>query len=102
MVFDSLVDLVRSVSAGSSLSAFVVQYRNRDYYSLADSEEAAVAAVAVKLGMQVGLVPLDLVVQAARVAEDSRMAAPAPAELKKGGKARDMFQPVKPASDPEK
>lgn len=66
ILFDSLAELVGNIQPGDVRAAFSVGYRGKDFYALAEGEDEAAGAVARSLGMQVGLVPLDMIVAAAR------------------------------------
>lgn len=93
-IFESLEQLVAAVVPGGSQSAFIGRYRNKDSFILAEDENDAMAVLAESMGMQVGLVPLDLLIKAA--SRNSRPAlpvaapvpapsAPAPAPAEEGG-----------------
>ena len=66
VLFDSLAELVGNIVEGDSRAAYSVGYRGKDFFCLAESEGEAAGAVAMSMGMQVGLVPLDMIVSAAR------------------------------------
>ena len=66
VLFDTLGELLADVAAGDDRSAFLVKYRAKDYFALAIDEDGALAAVARSLSMEVGAVPLDLILAAVR------------------------------------
>lgn len=86
VLFGSLAELVGEIMQGDTRAAYSVGYRGKDFYALAASEDEAAGAVAMSLGMEVGLVPLDLIVAAAR-----RIAAAAPAKPSEFTFDRDVF-----------
>ncbi len=64
VLFDSIDDMVGEIQEGDNRSAFIVKYRGKDFFALAVDEASAMAEVAKELKMEVGLIPLDLIVGA--------------------------------------
>ena len=85
IIFASIEEMVSQIKPGDDRAAFLVQYRNKDYFCLSQTEVEALAAVAEELSFKVGTVPLDLVIAAARNAFMNSAAPPATAEAVAAG-----------------
>lgn len=81
VLFDSIDEMIGEIQEGDDRSAYLVKYRGKDFFALAVDESAALAEVAKELKMEVGLLPLDLIVAATR-----RAMAALKANIASGGK----------------
>lgn len=66
IIFESLEELILSAEGSRDVSPFLVRYRGKEHYALAETEEDAVSEVARSNGYDVGMIPLDLIISATR------------------------------------
>lgn len=66
ILFSTLAEAVAEVKPGDDRQLLIVKFKAKEYYTLADGVEAALAAVLQHLGAEAGAVPLDLILQACR------------------------------------
>lgn len=66
VIFNTIEELVADIKEGDDRAAFCVKYRAKDSFALATSETEAMGEVARAMGMEVGLIPLDMIVAATR------------------------------------
>lgn len=85
VLFDSIEEMVSQITEGDDRAAYIVKYRGKDFFALAIDESVAMAEVAKELKMEVGLVPLDMIVAAARRAAMGQVATTASANGEGGG-----------------
>lgn len=66
VLFSNLPEMVAEIVPGDERAAYIVKFKSKEHFALAESPDDALAAVMRELGAEVGNVPLDLVVAAAR------------------------------------
>lgn len=94
-IFDTVDDLVANVTEGDNRAPFIVVHRNVDYFVLASDEIEALAEVfREKSKAQVGTLPADLLIAAARRAA---LASAPRATAVEGKAAKGRGKAAKPA-----
>lgn len=66
VIFTSLRELLLAVGERDNRQPFLVKFKAKDHYCLAESEAEALAAVVESQGAQCGPVPLDLIMREAK------------------------------------
>jgi len=66
ILFSTLAEAVAEVKPGDDRQLLIVKFKAKEYFTLADDLDSALAAVLRHLGAEAGAVPLDLILQACR------------------------------------